>query len=133
VLLVENLGPYRDLVAPAGWLVAHVPGWNTATLRLLLAQVRGVVVVHFGDLDPAGVRIYEHLRAIHPDLRWVVPDFWSERIGTHGLRGEWPPDLVVTAAPPLVRDLAARGLWLEQECIVLDPRLKAALESCAIA
>src|SRR6266852_1059017 len=61
LLLVENLGPYLDLCAPEGWLVAHVPGWNTVTIRLLLEQMPAIPLVHFGDLDPNGVRIALHL------------------------------------------------------------------------
>jgi hypothetical protein len=59
----------------------------------------------------------------------AVPAFWAERIGTHAQRGEWPDELDLSSTPPLVRELAAAGLWLEQECIALDPRLAAALES----
>src|SRR6267142_2010387 len=39
VLLVENLGAWRDLPALEGWLFAHVPGWDTATVVLLLDRV----------------------------------------------------------------------------------------------
>jgi hypothetical protein len=78
VLLVENLGPYLDLRPPDNWLVAHVPGWNTATIRLLLEQFADTPIVHFGDLDPNGVRIAVHLRSCRPDIRWAVPDFWRE-------------------------------------------------------
>lgn len=42
LLLVENLGPYLDLCAPEGWLVAHVPGWDTVTVRLLMEQMPSV-------------------------------------------------------------------------------------------
>lgn len=41
----------------------------------------------------------------------------------------WPPDLDLGFAPAVVRQLAARGLWLEQERIVLDPRMAEALEA----
>ena len=128
VLLVENLGPFQDLQPPPGWLVAHVPGWNTAAVRLLLADLEGTPVVHFGDLDPNGVRIVHHLRSLHPELRWAVPRFWEERVSTHALKGAWPADLDLTTAAPLVRSLAERGEWLEQESIALDPRLAVALE-----
>jgi hypothetical protein len=127
LLLVENLGAWRDLSAPDGWLVAHVPGWNTAVAEHLLRRV-AVQVVHFGDLDPAGVRIHLHLRSIRPDLRWFVPGFWAEQLAARALPADWPADLDVSVAPPLVRELAARGLWLEQEPIVLDPRLPAELQ-----
>lgn len=133
VLLVENLGAWRDLPAPEGFLLAHVPGWDTATVARLLDHVAYVPVLHFGDLDPNGVRIYLHLRERRPDLRWFVPAFWAELVDSHGLRAPWPADLDVSAAPALVRDLAARGLWLEQERIVVDHRISAALESAVSA
>lgn len=133
VLLVENLGAWRDAPAPAGFLLAHVPGWDTATVSHLLDHVAHVPVVHFGDLDPNGVRIYLHLRERRQDLRWFIPPFWAELVESHGLHAPWPTDLDLSAAPSLVRELAARGLWLEQERIVLDPRICAALEAAAHA
>jgi hypothetical protein len=45
-----------------------------------------------------------------------------------GLPTIWPEDLDLDFAPATVRALAARGLWLEQERIVLDPRMADALE-----
>lgn len=128
-LLVENLGPYQDLEPPDGWLIVHVPGWDTATVRLFLGLLAHVTVVHFGDLDPAGVRIVRHLRQIHSGLKWAVPDFWGEYIGKRALPGEWPVELDLDGAPALIRELASRSLWLEQELIAVDPRLRAALEA----
>jgi hypothetical protein len=133
VLLVENLGAWRDVTAPAGFLLAHVPGWDTATVAHLLNHVAHVPVVHFGDLDPNGVRIYLHLRERRRDLRWFIPPFWAEFVESHGLQAPWPDDLDLSAGPSLVRELAARGLWLEQERIVLDPRICATLEAAAHA
>jgi hypothetical protein len=129
VLLVENLGPYRDLTPPLGWLLAHAPGWDTATVSLLLKQLRHVPVLLFGDLDPAGVRIAQHLQRIRADVIWVVPDFWSQYVPSNSLPGAWPEDLPLAGAPNLVAHLAQSGLWLEQEVIALDPRLVGALES----
>jgi hypothetical protein len=45
------------------------------------------------------------------------------------LPGEWPMDLPLDDVPDLVRRLASRSLWLEQEPIALDPRTPAALEA----
>ena len=73
VLLVENPGAWRDLPALEGWLFAHVAGWDTATVVMLLERVGGVPIIHFGDLDPNGVRIYLHLRKRCADLRWFIP------------------------------------------------------------
>ncbi|MCA9531919.1 MAG: hypothetical protein KC543_17470 [Myxococcales bacterium] len=127
-LLVENLGAWRDLPAPAGWLLAHVPGWDTATVGCLLDGLAGVPVVHFGDVDPNGARILLHLRQRRPDIRWLVPAFWLELADTVGLQTRWPPDLDLSFAPDAVQRLAGRGLWLEQERVVLDPRMASALE-----
>ncbi len=129
VLLVENLGAWRDLHPPQGWLVAHVPGWDTAAVRHLFDRIEGVPILHFGDLDPNGVRIMLHLRRQAPNLKWFLPNFWFELADVCGLRAPWPCDLDLDFAPVLVRELAARGLWLEQERIVLDERMAEALEA----
>ncbi|MEZ6188718.1 MAG: DUF2220 family protein [Planctomycetota bacterium] len=128
LLLVENKGTFVDLDAPDGFLVAHVPGWDTATVRLLIAQLPGVPVLHFGDLDPNGVRIVRHLRELAPGLTWVVPEFWEEDVEARGLVRAWPADLDLSGEPALVQRLAAAGRWLEQEVLALDPRLREALE-----
>jgi hypothetical protein len=127
-LLVENLGVFCDLRQPDGCLLVHVPGWDTATVARLVERLARVPLVHFGDLDPNGVRILQHLRALRPDLRWFVPEFWAEFLDTKGLPGAWPDDFELGDAPALVRDLATRGLWLEQEPLAVDPRTSAALE-----
>ena len=129
VLLVENVGFYVDVAPPKGWMVAHVPGWNTATIQLLLEQLPGTPVVHFGDLDPNGVRIVAHLQAQRPDLIWAVPPFWEEQVELRGQKKDWPSDLDLRAAPALVQRLAADGIWLEQEALALDLRLTGYLES----
>ena len=69
-----------------------------------------------------------HLRRRSPNLRWFLPEFWFELADACGLRAMWPQDLDLDFAPAQVRALAARGLWLEQERIVLDPRMADALE-----
>jgi hypothetical protein len=129
LLLVENVGPYIDLRPPPGWLVAHVPGWNTATVKLLFEQLAEVPVVHFGDLDPNGLRIVHHLQSLCPSLHWAVPDFWREHLKCRAQTCTWPENLDFQAAPDWVQEMATGGLWLEQELIALDPRLPGALEA----
>jgi hypothetical protein len=128
-LLVENLGAFCDLPTLDGWLIAHVAGWDTATVARLLERLTHVPIFHFGDLDPNGVRIFRHLRAMRSDLRWFVPEFWGELLDAKGLPGVWPEDLDLDDAPELVRLLSRRALWLEQEPLAVDPRTPAALES----
>ena len=126
-LLVENLGPYIDVRVPEDWIVIHVPGWNTATARLALDQLEDIPLLQFGDLDPQGAEIVNHLKKHYPRLRWVVPEFWKECVPKRALKRPWPNDLDLTDAPALVHELKDSGLWLEQETIILDPRLPTAL------
>lgn len=128
-LLVENLGAFCDLRAIEGWMLVHVPGWDTATTVKLLERLVDVPLIHFGDLDPNGVRIFRHLRALRPEVRWFVPEFWKELVDTKGLPGVWPENLDLSDAPALVREIASRGLWLEQEPVAVDPRVSSALAS----
>lgn len=133
VATVENLGAWRDMPRPRGWMLIHVPGWNTSTARLFLRTLTNVPTLHFGDLDPAGIRIYRHLVEDVPDLRLFVPEFWRELVDVHAHVGRWPNDLDLAGMPQLVRDLASTDRWLEQEALVVDQRLfgalKAALEA----
>ena len=128
IVTVENLGAWRDMPKPDGWMLIHVAGWNTSTVRRLHALLKNVPALHFGDLDPNGVRIFQHLRQHIPGLLWLVPSFWREFIPLHAQVRAWPGDLDLTDAPPLVRELAATGKWMEQERLVLDPRFLPAME-----
>jgi hypothetical protein len=133
VLFVENLGAWRDMPRPDRWMLAWVPGWNTTAVRDLVATLGDVPVVHFGDLDPNGVRIVQHLRAHLPRLGWLVPAWWEELVALHAHARAWPDDLDLRDAPGLVRQLAATGRWLEQERVALDPRLPDAMRAAVRA
>jgi hypothetical protein len=129
VLLIENLGTFCDLASIEGWLFAHVAGWNTATIIRLFGRLARAPIIHFGDLDPNGVRIFQHLRTHKPDLGWFVPSFWEELVESKGQVCTWPGDLDLSDAPVFVRELARQSLWLEQEPLAVDPRIPAALEA----
>lgn len=75
------------------------------------------------------MRIFQHLRGLRSDLRWFVPAFWKEFIEERGLPGVWPEDLDFSEVPSLVHEISARGLWLEQEFLAVDPRTPKALEA----
>lgn len=123
MLLVENQGAYVDVAVPPGWIVAHVPGWNTTSIQRLLASLPSVPVMHFGDLDPAGVRMFRHIQSFRPSVVWVIPEFWAEYLDAHAQVADWPKGLDFTGVPRFVRELAASRRWLEQEAIAVDPRL----------
>ncbi|WP_207285101.1 Wadjet anti-phage system protein JetD domain-containing protein [Pseudomonas sp. FW300-N2A2] len=134
VLLVENLGAWRDFPEMDGWLLVHIPGWDTATALLLLNGIdQSVPVIHFGDLDPNGVRIYLHLRDKRPDLLWFVPPFWGECAQPRSLGEPWPDELSLDGAPALLVELIESKQWLEQEPLVVDARTVRALEALLLA
>jgi len=133
VMTVENLGAYLDLPAPADALIIHQPGWNTRLAARFIALLRpGPSWWHFGDLDPKGLAIFASLGDAAARARHFVPAWWQDYLETHALAlpGGWPKAL---DHPPdgqdsdLVQRLRAAGLWLEQEAILLDPRLVADL------
>lgn len=138
ILTVENTGAFVDLPAFDGVLLLHVPGWNTALARAVIEQAPGRTAgssrptpwAHFGDLDPNGVRIYRHLAAQLPGFGWLTPAWWADVAPpSPALRKPWPePFRDDPELPPVIRRLVAEDRWLEQEQIVLDPRLAPALE-----
>jgi hypothetical protein len=97
------------------------------------AQARVLSAEVLEDADAVGVQIAEmqhrHVRQAFEQPAWFVPSFWEDLVESKGLHGTWPDDLALDDAPALVRALAARGLWLEQEALVVDPRTPAALEA----
>lgn len=123
VLTVENPSAYVDLPEIDELLVVLLPGVDQRAGLRLVAQLPGVPWAHFGDLDPAGLELFRRCQRQRADCVWWVPGWWEELIDTHGREGaSWPAEL--GAVPPLVEMLAQRGLWLEQEPLVLDARLE---------
>ena len=133
VLTVENLGAFQDAVVPQDVLTVYVPGWNTRIARDALSSFEDVPVIHFGDLDPNGLAILEHLRRWRPDVRWLVPGFWEEYADERGLPKRWPDVSIPPDAPNWVVSLANAGVWLEQEVIVKDPRFAVTVEEAVVS
>ena len=129
IMTVENLGAYLDLPVDGQALVIHQPGWNTRlSARLIALLPLDLPWWHFGDLDPKGLAIFASLGDARATPRLFVPDWWQDYLGTHGLtlEGGWPKvhdPAGGPQCPELVRRLREMGLWLEQEAILLDPRL----------
>ncbi len=133
IMTVENLGAYLDLPAPEDALVIHQPGWNTRLAARLIALLpAGLPWWHFGDLDPKGLAIFASLGDAAAKPRHFVPAWWRDYLETHALAltGDWPQAQDRSAdaqGSELIQRLRAMGLWLEQEAILLDPRLIEAL------
>lgn len=127
IMTVENLGPFVDMPKPDELLLIHQPGWNTP-LSLLFLQVFGMKPNwhHFGDLDPEGLAIYQHLKREGGNPHLLIPSFWDEyqESFSHQLCDSWPETITNSFSEPLLQKLFATNAWLEQEPIILDNRLE---------
>ncbi|MGA7877989.1 MAG: hypothetical protein WCA08_20190 [Desulfoferrobacter sp.] len=127
VMTVENLGPFVDMPKPKTFLLVHQPGWNTL-LSLQFLRVLGPEVLwyHFGDLDPEGLAIYQHLNHQDLNVRLFIPSFWKEYEDAFAqtLSGGWPPSIKKSFEKPFLKKFFARNVWLEQEPIILDERFE---------
>lgn len=129
VMTVENLGAYIDLPAPENALIVHQPGWNSRlALRFIATLPRSLPWWHFGDLDPEGLDIYAALSDGSRRPRLFLPPWWRDYLDSHGLPlAEGWPDPRSAVEEALITELRTKRRWLEQEAILLDPRLTFAL------
>lgn len=134
VLTVENPGSFHDVALPEGVLAVLVEGWNTpVAAKFLLAFPESIPHIHFGDYDPAGISILQHLRMLlSRPIYNFAPDFALEYIDTHSLPFEaedsgWSGTPRQSSTSALVDELRHQNKWLEQEAITLDERLPDAL------
>lgn len=130
LLTVENLGAYVDLPEQDGLLLLHQPGWNSRLALMFIERLSvSIPWYHFGDLDPKGLAIYQSLNAGTRCPQLWIPDFWLDYEETHALPLDkpWTPVSPRLVKHPLVRSLVDQGRWLEQEALVIDPRIKQAL------
>jgi hypothetical protein len=136
VMTVENLGPFVDMPQPKEFLLIHQPGWNTP-LSLKLLQTLGPEQLwyHFGDLDPEGLAIYQHLNRAGRKARLFIPSVWDEyeEVFARHLSQDWPGAIVEAFSEPLLKRLFAANTWLEQEPIILDERFEREMDGLAPA
>lgn len=131
VLTVENPAAYVDLPDIDGLLIVLLPGVDQRAGLRIVTQLPNVPWAHFGDLDPAGLDLFRRCQRHRADCVWWVPAWWEELLDTHGREGAtWPTEL--GDVPPLVARLAACGLWLEQEPLVLDRRMEEELRAWVV-
>lgn len=133
VVTVENLGPLVDLPMPSRTMILFSQGAAGTAATQMLKALPNAVWLHFGDLDPAGIRIAMRLaRTAHRPLQLYVPSFAREYMSRMlPARQKWPT-LEIDA--PFVQELAEAQTWIEQELFLFDPRLPADLnESLARA
>jgi hypothetical protein len=133
VILVENRGAYLDMPMPKGAVLIHCPGWDTRLSKTILSVIpfRGLGL--FGDLDPAGIDILVHLKAVFPEVRWFSPDLYLRReplMFDEDSKG-WNPSMDFPPEVPswLKTHCVQSNVWYEQEGIVCERELKELLEA----
>jgi hypothetical protein len=136
VLTIENVATFHDLALPPDLMAILVEGWNTPVATLFLRLLPDAVpIVHFGDLDPNGFRIYTHLREqTGRPLHWFVPSLATDYIETHSMplpseEAGWSATLAASHGHETIRVLQEMGHWLEQEAVTLDTRLRIEIEN----
>ncbi|MCB9746185.1 MAG: hypothetical protein H6741_00750 [Alphaproteobacteria bacterium] len=132
LMTVENLGAFVELPKPPEVALVYCPGWDIAGSLAVLKSTPARRLMHFGDLDPNGIRIFRALQGHVSTLELWVPKIWQELWeDTPEMKTTWPSDLPLSDLPPWVRALAASGRWAEQEKVVLNPHVHMELQRMA--
>ena len=107
-----------------------LPGDNSSVLRQLASRMARQPIIHFGDLDPAGIEIFEALVAEKFPIKHFVPSYIEEFVLTHAQPCKKPwPQRDYSSFHSVVSRLASSGFWLEHEALVVDHRFEAELEA----
>lgn len=120
IISCENLGAYVDLVVPDSAMVIYAPGADIETAAELLRHFPHTDWIHFGDVDPDGLKIAENLaKEVSRQLHFFVPSFAEEYLPGRPVKTPWAeiPDTNV------FRKLRRSRTRLFQEVFMLDPRL----------
>jgi hypothetical protein len=128
IMTVENLGAFIDFPGLPCLLLIHAPGQDTTLATRFIDRLPSEVRwLHFGDIDPAGLRIGSSVSASGSGR---VPTVWIPRVAaelleTHArkLDQPWPVEKLWPAlmACPVIRWLVGHQRWLEHEAMVLLP------------
>ena len=130
LISIENKGAFVDFPSIPNATLLFLPGDNTAAMQLVLSHMPQHSLIHFGDLDPEGIQIYESLTSKEFALHQFVPSYVNEYLITHAQPCKTPwPQRDYSSLHPIISTLVSRSIWLEHEALVLDHRFEAELES----
>jgi len=127
---IENKGAFVDFPSVPNATLLFLPGDNTGAFQLIMSHMPPQTLIHFGDLDPDGIQIYEGMVSRGLAVRHFVPTYVDEYLITHAqpCKAPWP-QRDYSSLHPVISTLVSRSLWLEHEALVLDHRFAAELES----
>lgn len=122
LITIENLGAFIDARVPDDVMLVYSPGFDLRAAEQVLRMLADIPWVHFGDLDPEGLQIWESLKkSAQRSCQLYIPTFAEEYVDI-----AQKPDVPWGEAPPHAVFEALRDAWrgLYQEAFVLDPRLE---------
>lgn len=129
LLCVENLTTFHRYVRDVRdeGIVLYAGGFPSRSVREAAARlaVSADRILHWGDIDPGGVRIFRLMETVLPGLQ---PHLMDPRLAeTHGREAEGDPSLAAlatsdSAIAPCAAFLARERTWrLEQEALAPAP------------
>ncbi|MEX5664296.1 Wadjet anti-phage system protein JetD domain-containing protein [Pseudomonas neuropathica] len=126
ILTVENLGAFVDIKKPDDCLMLYSPGWDDSLAVRFISRLPNTIPwLHFGDLDPNGLRIGNVLFAGGRKPEVWLPRTADKLLASHRLRLVEPWSLSPMDYPILsnatLKALVQANCWLEQEAMVLLP------------
>ncbi|MBN8758866.1 MAG: hypothetical protein J0I94_00430 [Thiobacillus sp.] len=127
VITCENLGAYIDLPLPENSLALFSPGKHSELAIELLAKLPASRWVHFGDLDPVGLDIANHIANETGRKVFIyIPSFAMEYV-SQGMAQKKGVIWNIKTEHPVLKALEERKEGLYQEVFMLDCRLKSEL------
>jgi hypothetical protein len=122
LVTIENLGAFIDIRVREDVMLVYSPGFDLRAAEQVLRMLAEIPWVHFGDLDPEGLQIWESLKkSVQRSCQLYIPTFAEEYVDIAQKRdvpwGESPPHAALEA-------LRNTSCGLFQEAFVLDPRLE---------
>lgn len=127
IVVCENSAAFVDMRHETDAMIILGGGNAWLSAAHVVGLYPDVPIVWFGDLDSEGVAIrHRFVRRTKRKVIAAIPPFWSEYLEGYALpaKGKWR-GCNLDREDDLVRQLADRDQWLEQEPLAIDLRLPA--------
>ncbi|MGZ8181383.1 MAG: Wadjet anti-phage system protein JetD domain-containing protein [Methylobacter sp.] len=129
IITVENLGSYIDLPLPSDMLAIFSPGTDIRCAVQLMKFLPNVNWIHFGDIDPEGIKIAHTLAvALTRQPQIYIPSFAEDYLKrTQKRKVVWQE----TYGLPFLVALQKMEAGIFQEIFMLDERLGVDIDNFA--
>lgn len=126
IITIENLGVYIDLVLPEHTLVVFSPGSDIRCATQLLKFFTEANWIHFGDIDPEGIKIAHSLgKALLREPKIYIPSFTNEYLNRAQKKNVIWDNTYGIAVLDILKE---NKVGIFQEIFILDERLSSDIE-----